>query len=90
MINVARKWPAWPANGQIGAKVARFSSGPNAPHLADSLNRSARMNAKLAQWQNKWQAANGGHSTTEAGFIRALPRVGISLPSFQADNFPNQ
>ena len=26
MINVARKWPAWPANGQIGAKVARFSS----------------------------------------------------------------
>ena len=34
MINVACKWPAWPASGQIGAKVARFSSGPNALHLA--------------------------------------------------------
>jgi hypothetical protein len=40
--------------------------------------------------KNKWQAANGGHSTTEAGFIRALPRAGISFPGFQADNFPNQ
>ncbi len=40
--------------------------------------------------KNEWQAANGGHSTTEASFIRALPRAGISLPGFQADNFPNQ
>jgi hypothetical protein len=31
MINVACKWPAI---DQIGAKVARFSSGPKASHLA--------------------------------------------------------
>ena len=62
MINVACKWPAWPANGPRGPQISRLARKWRDSVLGqmhriwlseDALNRAGRMNAKLVEWQKQ-------------------------------------